>query len=276
MGTTHAVLLAAPVCAHFTDIETAGAATVELVRAGTPPAQLLVGMRDLASQRAFAQRFAIGELARARRAPVASAIERLTGQGAAKADSSLADALIANGIASDTANGLDERLGTGVLLVVPDTAPAEALPLLVRYDADFGAGTPTYVIPVREERLELERRTVVEHEVAVRTEVITETRNIEVSLEREEFVIERRTVRADGSLGDAEETRVPLRHEEVVITKHVVPTAVVEVRRERHVDVTHLVETVAHEEVRVEADPGVPITYGETYLADEASRTQRR
>lgn len=258
--------LAAATAALFGDADAAGEAVVELVRIGTSPPALLAGMQDVREQRAFVQRYGIGELRHphAGRSGLAMTFDRLTALDGERIDVSFADALVGAGIPSGTADALDRTLEDGgVLLVVPAAAPADALGVLLRHHADLGSGVVQRVIPLREERVHVEKHAVAEHEVVVRTEVISETRTFEVPLEREELVIERRRTRADGTWDEPEELRIPLQHEEVQIVKQTVVTAEVDVRKERSVDVAHVSETVRHEELRVEADPGAPLVYGE-------------
>lgn len=258
--------LAAATTALFDDPEIAGDAVVELVRIGTTPHALLVGMHDVRAQHAFAERYGIGELRHphAGRSALAMTLDRLTALDGERTDVSFADALVGAGIASDTAEAADRALvDGGVLLLVPAAAPADALGVLLRHRADLGTGVLEEVIPLREELLHVEKHAVTEHEVVVRTEVISEIRTFEVPLEREELVIERRRPLADGTMGEPEEMRIPLQHEEVQLTKQTILTAEVDVRKERSVDVAHVSETVRHEELRVEADPDVPVAYGE-------------
>ncbi len=160
-----------------------------------------------------------------------------------------------------------------MLLIVPEDAPAAALGALVRHRADLGTGVLQYVIPLRAERLAVTKHAVVESEVVVRTDVISEVRTFEVTVEREEFVIERRRFGADGRPGELETTRIPLRHEEVTLTKRTVVTEEVDVRKERFVEVERVGGTVRHEELRVEADPGAPVRYGEGVLRSGRARS---
>lgn len=257
--------LAAPIAASFADEESAGDCVAELLGLGAAPRALLAGRRDVRRQRAFAQRFGIAELPHpdAERSGLAVAFDRLTAHDGAPGGASFAEPLVAAGIASDTAAALDRDLDDGVLLVVPASAPAAALGVVLRHHGALGDGVLHYVVPLRREELQLERRAVTEHEVTVRTEIVSETRTLEVPLEREELVIERRRAAVDGTLGEPEEIRIPLTHEELLLTKRTVVTAEVDVRRERHVEVTQVSETLRREELRVEADPGVRIVGGD-------------
>ncbi len=264
--------LATTTAARFTDPAAAGEAAVELVRLKTPPQRLRVAMRDARAQRAFATRYGIAELPHPSggRSGIAAALERITGPESETPRTTLADALVGAGFGRERAGALERALGEGdVLLIVPEDAPAAALGALVQHRADLGTGVLQYVIPLRAERLAVAKHAVIENEVVVRTDVISEVRTFEVTVEREEFVIERRRFGADGRPGELETTRIPLRHEEVIVTKRTVVTEEVDVRKERFVEVERVGGTVRHEELRVEADAGASVRYGEGVLRSE-------
>jgi uncharacterized protein (TIGR02271 family) len=269
--------LATTTAARFTDPAAAGEAVVELVRLKTPPQRLRVAMRDARAQRAFATRYGIAELPHPSggRGGLAAAFERITSPESEGPRPTLTDALVGAGFERDRAGALERALGPDdVLLIVPEDAPAAALGTLVRHRADLGTGVLQYVIPLRAERLAVGKHAVVENEIVVRTDVVSEVRTFEVSLEREDFVIERRRFGADGRPGELETTRIPLRHEEVVVTKRTVVTEEVDVRKERFVEVERVSGTVRHEELRIEADADAAIRYGEGVVrSDQAAFT---
>ena len=86
-------------------------------------------------------------------------------------------------------------------------------------------------------------------EVTVRTEVIVETTWLEVRLEREEYVIERRDLSIDGA--PVVVTRIPLKHEEAFVQKRVVVTNEVVVRPERVVESSTIREDLRNETFRI-------------------------
>ncbi len=269
--------LATTTAARFTDPAAAGEAVIELVRLGTPPQRLLVAMRDARAQRAFATRYGIAELPHpaAGRTGIAAALERITAAEADSQRATLADVLVGAGFGRERAVALERALGPDdVLLILPEQAPATALGTLVRHRADLGTGVLQHVIPLREERLVVAKHAVVESEVIVRTDVIAEVRTFEVPLEREEFVIERRRYGADGTPGELETVRIPLRHEEVTVTKRTVVTEQVDVRKERFIELERVSQTVRHEELRIEADPGAVVHYGDGVPGGGALRSE--
>lgn len=110
------------------------------------------------------------------------------------------------------------------------------------------------VIQLHEEHLRAHKETVNAGEVRVRKEVHTEHRRIDVPVEREEVVIERRPAggRATGNM-KAEEIRIPVKEEKVHVTKEAVVKEEVTVGK-RKVKDTHTVEgDVRKEEMVVES-----------------------
>src|SRR5262249_43321200 len=76
----------------------------------------------------------------------------------------------------------------------------------------------------REEELRATKTPVEKGEVRVRKEVVTEQQTVDVPVEREEVVIERRPARrkSGGAVGGAEEIRVPVHEEQVRVEKDAV------------------------------------------------------
>ncbi len=110
-------------------------------------------------------------------------------------------------------------------------------------------------IRVKEERLHTEKHPVEVGEVRVRKEVHTETKTLEVPVQREEAIIERTPVHgraaAENIAGDAiregEEIRIPVREEQVNVGKRVVQ------------DTQRVSGDVRKEEVKVEQTGGVDV-----------------
>jgi len=110
-------------------------------------------------------------------------------------------------------------------------------------------------IQVKEERLNVQKRPVETGEVSVRKEVHTERKTIEVPVQREEVVIERRPAHgqaASGTVGETEEIRVPIREEQVDVTKEAVVTEEVKVGKRVVQDTKTVAGDVCKEEVKVE------------------------
>jgi len=128
-------------------------------------------------------------------------------------------------------------------------------------------GRESDTIQVKEERLHAEKRPVETGEVTVRKEVHTENRTLEVPVQREEVVIERTPVHgraateglASGDLREGEQIRIPVREEQVNVTKEAVVTEEVKVGKRTVQDTERVSGQVRKEEVRVEQSGDVDI-----------------
>ncbi|MBV8488756.1 MAG: YsnF/AvaK domain-containing protein, partial [Planctomycetaceae bacterium] len=107
---------------------------------------------------------------------------------------------------------------------------------------------PEQHVQLKEEQLEAEKRPVEAGEVRLRKEAHTEHQTIEVPVQREEVVIERKPGHGQpvseaqgGDLDEGKEIRVPVRHEKVEVTKTPVVTEEVTVGK-RTVEDTERVE----------------------------------
>ena len=126
--------------------------------------------------------------------------------------------------------------------------------------AHVAAGHAGDTIQLKEERLHAEKRPVETGEVTVRKEVHTETKTLEVPVEREEVVIERtamhgRTEGGDIAAGDIREgevIRIPVREEQVNVTKDAVVTEEVKVGKRVVQDTERVSGQVRKEEVKID------------------------
>jgi uncharacterized protein (TIGR02271 family) len=116
-------------------------------------------------------------------------------------------------------------------------------------------------VPVREERLEVEKRPAELGAVEVRTTVETEQQTVPVELEREEVRVEQRDVPArpatEADLSGAFEegtVRVPVRGEEAVARKETVVTGEVVIDKERTTETQRVTDTLRKERVEVDED----------------------
>jgi len=120
---------------------------------------------------------------------------------------------------------------------------------------------------VKEERLHAETRPVETGEVHVRKEVHTENKTIEVPVQREEVVIERTPVHGRAAtegitadnIREGEELRIPVREEQVNVTKDAVVTEEVKVGKRVVQDTEQVSGQVRKEEVRVEREGDVDV-----------------
>jgi len=127
-------------------------------------------------------------------------------------------------------------------------------------------------IQVKEERLHAEKHPVEAGEVRVRKEVHTETKTLEVPVQHEEVVIERTPVHgraaAEGitadSIREGEEIRIPVREEEVDVSKHAVVTEEVKVGKRVVKDTERVTGQVRKEEVKIEQKGDVDVRTNST------------
>jgi uncharacterized protein (TIGR02271 family) len=117
-------------------------------------------------------------------------------------------------------------------------------------------------IQLRGEILRTYKDRVQRGEVRLRKDVITETKNVEVPVTREELVIERTPIsgqRATGEIGKDDEIRVPLSEERVRTEKQPVVTDEVRVGKRAVQRTENVSDDLRHEELRVDKDGDVDV-----------------
>ncbi len=116
-------------------------------------------------------------------------------------------------------------------------------------------------IQLREERLKVEKHPVETGEVRVGKRVVTEHKTIDVPVEREEVVIERRPASGRAARGDMtdEEIVVPVKEERVSVTKQPVVTEEVAVGKRKVQETHHVDESVRKEELDVDSKGGARV-----------------
>lgn len=117
-------------------------------------------------------------------------------------------------------------------------------------------------IQLRGEILRTYKDRVQRGEVRLRKDVITEKKNVEVPLTREELVIERTPVSgqsATGEIGKDQEIRVPLSEERIRTEKQPVVTDEVRVGKRAVQRTENVSDDVRHEELRVDKEGDVDV-----------------
>jgi uncharacterized protein (TIGR02271 family) len=142
-------------------------------------------------------------------------------------------------------------------------------------DTSMDTGRTTddsFTVPLREERLQAERREREAGEVAVGTHVVEQQESIEVPVTHEEVEVTRRRVDRPDTGGeiidDGETIRVPIRAEEVDVRKDSRVVEEVEISKRPVTETQRVSETVRREEIDVD-------TTGDVLTGAGASRTQR-
>lgn len=131
-------------------------------------------------------------------------------------------------------------------------------------------------IRLKEEQLEVDKNEVTTGEVNVHKKVVKDTETVEVPVEREEVVIERKPVTDQTStddITDEDTINIPIKEEQIEVTKKPVVTEEVEVRKETHTDTKKVSEEVQHEELDVDTDGDVRVDDGGTTADRRESHT---
>ena len=218
----------------------------------------------------------------------------LTGAGIGAATGGLIGGLMGLGVPEEDAQHFDRGIRSGGILVTVNAGSrtSEAVSILQDHGADLGpTGVSRYQefagadvdsstvaetdrlrtegverIELREEELDIEKRQVQAGEVRVRKEVVTEQRNIEVPVSREEVVIERRPASgrevSGAGIGQDEEIRIPLMEEQVDVDKHTVVREELEVGKRRIDETRSVSDTVRHEEARIDSEGDTAVRQG--------------
>jgi uncharacterized protein (TIGR02271 family) len=124
-----------------------------------------------------------------------------------------------------------------------------------------GRATGEKHITAYEEELSVQKEPVETGAVNIRKEVHTEHKTIEVPVQREEVVIERRPAsgQAGGSVGGHQEIHIPIREEQVHVEKLTVAKEDVVVGKRTVHDTQRVDETLRKEEIKVDKDPNVRV-----------------
>lgn len=120
------------------------------------------------------------------------------------------------------------------------------------------------VIKLKKEELDINKDRVKTGEVDIKKVVKEETKTIEVPVEKEELVIERRpgsgsvapgdTIEKSGVFEKDDEIHIPLTEERVEVNKRTVSDGEVVVKKEKHTENKTIKENVKSEDIKVEGD----------------------
>lgn len=193
----------------------------------------------------------------------------LSSAGAGAAAAGLAGTLIGFGIPEEEAEYYEGefRSGRTIVSVHADGRESEARNILQRlgsYDmrsegarttGDGAAARNERTLQAREEELRVSKRPVRTGEVDVHKEVRTEHRTIDVPVQKEEVVVERRAGsgrEASGPVGRDEHVRVPISEEQVSVEKRPVVKEEVTVGKRTSQSKERVGGNVRKEEIRVD------------------------
>jgi len=122
-------------------------------------------------------------------------------------------------------------------------------------------------VKVHEERLHAHKTPVQTGEVHVRKEVVTDQQTLNVPVTREEVVIERRPASGQASSSEiraGEEVRIPVKEEQVHVSKDTVVKEEVSVGKRKVTDTEPVTGTVRKEQVHIEREGNVDVHGGGT------------
>ncbi len=127
-------------------------------------------------------------------------------------------------------------------------------------------------VRVHEEQLRATKTPVETGEVRVRKEVVTEQKDMQVPVTREEVVVERRPASGRATSADikpGEEIRIPVKEEHVKVEKEAVVTGEVTVGKRKVTETENVTGTVRKEQVKVEQT-------GDAKVRDKGNSPERK
>jgi uncharacterized protein (TIGR02271 family) len=116
-------------------------------------------------------------------------------------------------------------------------------------------------LQLRKEELDINKGRVRTGEVKLRKDVIEEQQVVDVPVNHEEVIIERRALneRSDSPITGEGEIHIPVSREQVNVDKHTILTGEVSAHKREVEETEHVSETLKREEARVdtEGDPNI-------------------
>jgi uncharacterized protein (TIGR02271 family) len=195
----------------------------------------------------------------------------LASAAAGAAAAGIVGALIGLGVPEEEARYYEGELKAGrtIVTVTADGRYDEACAALRRLGAydmhtrgqarpSAAAGQVGGTVQLREEELRVHKQPVQTGEVHLRKEVHTEHRTVDVPVQKEEVVIERRPAQGQPAAGSdiraGEEVRIPVKEEQVQVEKKPVVKEEVSVGKRKVQQTERVSGTVRKEEVKVEQE----------------------
>ena len=126
-------------------------------------------------------------------------------------------------------------------------------------------------LSLRKEELDIKKNRFQKGDVEISKEIIEEKKVVDVPINHEEVVIERRSINneaCDSPICEEETIRIPVSEEKVQVDKHTVITG--EVSATKHVveDTEHIEETLRREEARVNKTGDADVISDDTIHSD--------
>ncbi|MCD2349026.1 YsnF/AvaK domain-containing protein [Clostridium guangxiense] len=117
-------------------------------------------------------------------------------------------------------------------------------------------------LQIKEEQLDIAKKWIQTGDVKIHKEVFSEEKNFTIPIQREELVIEKKSIAPDTSKSKAAETqviRIPLNEEQVEFSKHKVILEDISIYKQQIEDIEHIEETLKKEKpkVKISGSPNV-------------------
>ncbi|HAQ4236048.1 TPA: DUF2382 domain-containing protein [Enterococcus faecium] len=163
--------------------------------------------------------------------------------------------------ASTMGTGLETGTGTDPMDVPGET---DTMGTSKTEDIDRKPNLDDDTIQLKEEKLDVNTHDVTTGEVDIHKHVVNDTETVEVPVKREEIVIERKPVTDQSSQGTDEKLEddtitIPIKEEQVDVSKHTVIREEVGIHKEEHEDVEKVTEDVSREELDIDTSGDVHI-----------------
>ncbi|MDD7793605.1 YsnF/AvaK domain-containing protein [Clostridium sp. 'White wine YQ'] len=115
------------------------------------------------------------------------------------------------------------------------------------------------IMQLHQEQLDIVKKWVKNGEVKIHSEIISEEKNITVSLKKEVLVIEK--IKSDKSNNTSDVIRIPIRQEDLEIVKHPVALEEVSVYVKEIQDIVNVDEKIRKEDVKIDSNVNEKIIY---------------
>lgn len=120
----------------------------------------------------------------------------------------------------------------------------------------------TATLQIKEEQLDIAKKWIETGDVKIYKETFSEEKNFTIPIQREELVIEKKSISSDTSKDKDSETqiiRIPLNEEQVEFSKHKVVLEDISIYKQQIKDIEHIEETLKKEKpkVKISGSPNV-------------------
>lgn len=117
-------------------------------------------------------------------------------------------------------------------------------------------------LQIKEEQLDIAKKWIQTGDVKIHKEIFSEEKNFTIPIQREDLVIEKKSIASSNSKDKASETqiiRIPLSEEHVEFSKHKVVLEDISIYKQQINDIEHIEETLKKEKpkVKISGSPSV-------------------